>query len=418
MKKKTLLKTAFDTYCIVKQIGNGGNGTVYEATDSDSNPVAIKLLVQMDSTEKRKRFKNEISFCQKYSNKNIIAVKDCGFFADGDKEYIFYVMPLCKESLRARMRAKMSEQQVIKAFLDICNGLKYAHEHGCIHRDLKPENILIDQKDDYIIADFGIAHFSDLDKATTIETKPTARLANFSYRAPEQLEGFASPASDIFALGLILNEMFTGKIPSGENYKKISDVNEDYAFLDKLVQKMLSQNPSDRFANIDALLLDFEAYKSTQEKAKQIAALQAPLIVEEIKDSLIENPIAIKDIKIDNHRIIATLTNWPNSQWADIFPNALNPCTIFPYCYKHFQFYKNSAYYNISEFEDCSNKKDLLQGLIQQFQSAIVSTNNQYKDLIIKKHQKQKQEELLRRQSEIKRLEDEDNMNRFLKSLI
>lgn len=237
-----------------------------------------------------------VYFCLKNPNDYIIEVKDNGVYSDGKQENIFYVMPLYTKSLRQLMKEGISPEQTMKAFADICKGLAFAHSKECVHRDLKPENILFDGKEHYVVADFGIAHFQNSDKLTAIETKDSSRLANFSYHAPEQIEagGSITSATDIFALGLILNEMFTGKIPSGDNYKKISEVNSGFAFLDKVVQKMLSQNSADRYQSIDELNIDFEARKKAFENNKQIAALSQPLVEGEARDYLTDNPIRIE----------------------------------------------------------------------------------------------------------------------------
>lgn len=418
IKKNTILKTAFDEYKILEQIGEGGNGTVYKAIDSDGLDVAIKVLPKNISREKLKRFRNEINFCRKYSNENIIEVKDNGFYTEKEKEYIYYVMPLYECSLRKKMKNGMSIEQMIKAFWDICNGLKFAHSKGCIHRDLKPENILIDKKGKYVIADFGIAHFEDNDKITQVETKETSRLANFSYHSPEQLDGETYPASDIFALGLILNEMFTGKVPAGDNYKKISEINEDYAFLDKLVQKMLSQNPEDRYQNIEELNIDYEAQKRNFKNLKKITILSQPLVKSEARDYLTDKPISITDIKVKDNVLNITLSNTPNYDWINFYNKALGSYTSSPYCYTNFKFWNNNAKYNIEDLVNYSNVKELISRLISEFKQAISCANKNYAKHVVYAYNKKQEEEIKRRQIEINKLKNENNLNDFIKGLI
>lgn len=420
MKKNTILKTAFDEYTIVEQIGEGGNGTVYKATDSDNSVVAIKVVPKSISKEKLKRFKNEIYFCLKNPNDYIIKVLDNGVYSDGIQEYIFYVMPLYAKSLRQLMKDGISPDQSMKAFAEICKGLAFAHSKGCVHRDLKPENILFDGKSHYIIADFGIAHFQDSDKLTTVETREGSRLANFSYHAPEQIEnsGSITAATDIFALGLILNEMFTGKIPSGDNYKKISEVNADFAFLDKVVQKMLSQNPNDRYQCIDELNIDFEARKKAFENDKKIAVLNQPLVEGEAKDYLTDNPIRIEKINLSKGELIAKLTNMPNDRWERCYYSALNHFTSSPYCYKNFRFMGNEARYYLDGYLMNDNNKYLVKELIGEFKQAIESANQTYAEEVVDAYKKRKQQEIARRQAEIQRLESENKINEFLKDLL
>ena len=122
-----------------------------------------------------------------------------------------------------------------------------------MHRDLKPENILHDRRNDRLaIADFGVAQFSEDLIATLVETAPTQRLANFQYAAPEQRTpgGTITAQTDIYALGLILNEMFTGNVPHGTQFRVIGDVAPAFAFLDPLILQMLAQSPSERPGSI------------------------------------------------------------------------------------------------------------------------------------------------------------------------
>lgn len=421
MKKKTILKTTFDQYKIVKQIGEGGNGTVYKATDSDNAPVAIKVVPKNISREKLKRFKNEIYFCLNNPNDYIIEALDNGIYSDGEQEYVFYVMPLYAKSLRQLMKEGISADQSMKAFADICKGLAFAHSKGCVHRDLKPENILFDGEDRYVIADFGIAHFQDLEKLTTVETKEGSRLANFSYHAPEQIEagGSITLATDIFALGIILNEMFTGKIPSGDNYKKISEVNADFAFLDKVVQKMLSQNPKDRYQSIDELNIDFEARKKSFENTKRIAALSQPLVEGEARDYLTDNPIRIERIELNKGELIATLSNSPNNEWQYLYFNSPSQFSIsFPVCYKNFSFWGNKARYDLEDNLQYGNSKQIVESLVKDFKQAVESANRLYARNVVAAYQNRQKQEIARRQAEIERLESENKFNDFLKGLL
>jgi serine/threonine protein kinase len=107
---------------------------------------------------------------------------------------------------------------VLPIFSQILDGVESAHPQGVWHRDLKPENILYSLANGtLIVADFGIAHFEEQDLLTAVETQPNERLANFLYAAPEQKirAKSADSRSDIYALGLMLHEMFTGDVPLG-----------------------------------------------------------------------------------------------------------------------------------------------------------------------------------------------------------
>ena len=418
LKKNDNLYTAFDRYIILGQIGAGGNGTVYKVQNENGIICAAKVICKNDvSKEKIKRFKNEIGFCQKYDNDYIIKVIDYGYSQAGDKEYLFYIMPYYEYSLRKRISDGLNIETAVQIFMHLCEGLRFAHSKGCIHRDIKPENILIKSvENNCVIADFGIAHFMDDDKKTTVETKETSRLANFTYHAPEQASAGYSPepTTDIFALGLILNEMITGSVPAGENYKKIADINSDYYFLDKIVSKMICQNPSDRYQSIDTLLLDYTARKRQAEQEKKIATLKEPLLQGEIHDSLTNNPPKAIEIKYDRGLSIK-LSNSVNSKWERFYENALNGYTAMPYCYKNFRFSGCVATYsgNISNLS-----QNEIQKLVKDFQTAVSNANRSYASWLVLEAQRKQQEEIAYRQAEIQRLEKENDLNNFLKGLI
>lgn len=249
LRKGTTVYTAFSEYTIEKQISQGGNGTVYRVHNHNNERFALKAIDRnKTSSEKLKRFKNEIAFCENNDNPHIIKVLDHGTYTTNDENLVFYIMPEYELTLRNRIDKGITSEEILPIITQILSGLRFAHDKHVWHRDIKPENILIDQKGNVVIADFGIAHFSSDNLATIVETKLSDRMANFQYAAPEQREkgGLVDGHADIFAVGLILNEMFTHTLPIGSNYKKIGDVNPGYAWLDAVVDSMLQQMPDDR----------------------------------------------------------------------------------------------------------------------------------------------------------------------------
>lgn len=257
MAKKTLtFETPFDTYVSTGVIGEGGSGVVYSAINTDGEQFAIKALSpDRITTDKLKRFKNEIGFCQKNYHKNILSIIDTGIIVIKDVKCPFYVMKNYSGTLRTLI-GKLQPDNILKMFSQILDGVEAAHLVGVWHRDLKPENILYDKNNNLlIIADFGIAHFEEEEIYTAVETKVAARMANFLYASPEQKvrNQIVNKSSDIYALGLILNEMFTNEIIHGAGYKRISDINQDFAYLDDLVDSMRQQNPSNRPPSIEAI---------------------------------------------------------------------------------------------------------------------------------------------------------------------
>jgi serine/threonine protein kinase len=145
-----------------------------------------------------------------------------------------------------------SPDLLMSIFLQILDGVQEAHLRSIWHRDLKPENILYDPiTNSAVVTDFGIAHFAEDLLHTTVETRNSDRLANFRYAAPEQRANKkVDQRADIYALGLILYEMFTGELLQGTAHKQIGSVTQHFAYLDSVVEKMSRQSPDDRPTSI------------------------------------------------------------------------------------------------------------------------------------------------------------------------
>ena len=211
--------TAFETYTAISVLGEGGAGRVYLATNASAERLAIKVLSHV-STEKRRRFKNGVGFLRRMApHPNIVPWVADGSSKDPRAPGPFYVMPYYEGSLRDLIRAGVKATDVVALFGHLLSGLEAAHEQRAVHRDLKPENVLFRRAGSEIllaIADFGIAQFHPDDQETLVETTVGTRLANFEYHAPEQRRsgGVIDARTDIFALGLMLNELFTGEVPS------------------------------------------------------------------------------------------------------------------------------------------------------------------------------------------------------------
>lgn len=256
MAKHISFESPFDTYSVCKVIGEGGAGLVYEVTNSVGESFALKCLApERISAERLKRFKNEIAFCQKQDHPNIIKVADTGSALIKNVKCPFYVMRRYSGTLRTRMR-EVEPNDALRLFSQILNGVEAAHFANVWHRDLKPENILWSERDGtLVVADFGIAHFEEEEIYTAVETKAAARMANFLYSAPEQRVRGAPVdlRADIFSLGLILNELFTGEVPQGSGFKRVSDSHDAYGYIDELVDSMIQQNPKNRPPTIEAI---------------------------------------------------------------------------------------------------------------------------------------------------------------------
>ena len=245
-----IFETIFDSYQAVEKVGEGGSGQVFRVESEDGQTYAVKCLdADKISTKKLKRFKNELYFCLRNVHINIIQVHDYGTTTFKGKECLFYVMPYHEATLRSLIEEGIGLKKIPQYFSQILEAVQVAHQREIWHRDLKPENILYDSSSDLLlVADFGIAHFCEEFLQTSVETGRQERLANFQYAAPEQRTKGRSVdfKADVYALGLILNEMFTGEVPHGTNYKIIASMAHDFAHLDELIERMIRQSPDER----------------------------------------------------------------------------------------------------------------------------------------------------------------------------
>jgi len=195
-------------YDILGQAGNGAMGHVYKVRDRETGEtLALKLLKPEIASDQimMERFKNELLLARKITHKNVCRVYEfnrVGGVAYTSMEYVE------GESLRTVLRrsAGYPLRKGLDLALQICAGLKEAHAQGIVHRDLKPENIMIDAQGNVKIMDFGIAR--SMEATTQLTGSMTGTPA---YMAPEQVSG--KPVdfrADLYALGLILYEVFTG----------------------------------------------------------------------------------------------------------------------------------------------------------------------------------------------------------------
>jgi serine/threonine-protein kinase len=197
-----------ERYRIAGQLGLGGMGEVYRATDLVlRQPVALKFLPEAVGAAQPvlERFLNEVRIARQISHSNVCRVYDVG-----DYQGLHYISMefVDGEDLASLLRriGRLPSDKALEFARRICAGLSAAHETGVLHRDLKPANIMIDGRGQVRIMDFGLAGWTGQFQGAEI------RSGTPGYMAPEQLEGAeVTPRSDIYSLGVVLYEMFTGK---------------------------------------------------------------------------------------------------------------------------------------------------------------------------------------------------------------
>lgn len=317
-------ETTFHSYTLDGRVGEGGAGTVFKAHNEDGKPCAIKRLDPGKATsEKVKRFENELHFCKNNAHRNIIKVVDEGFTTVGVKKVPFYVMPFYSKTFRHLMSDGIPSEKILPYWAQVLDGVEAAHLQDVWHRDLKPENILYDSETDVIVvADFGIAHFEEEDLHTAVETRDDARLANFQYAAPEQrVRGKkVDQRADIYALGLILNEMFTHEILQGAGYKRIATAAPQFEYLDEIVDLMAQQGPEQRPNSIEPLKGMIRARGAEFVSRQKLTALRNTVIPSsQTDDPLIDSPVQAAPIDYRGGKIIFTLSQPVNHLWEQAF---------------------------------------------------------------------------------------------------
>jgi hypothetical protein len=255
-------------------------GIVYRARDRETGEqVALKVLKPEIAADAGivERFKNELRLARKITHKNVCRIHEFNRAADGTA---YISMEFVEgESLR-RVLSRFGNLGVrggTRIARQICAGLREAHVQGVVHRDLKPENVMVDREGNVKVMDFGIAR--SLETGTT---GTTGIMGTPAYMAPEQAEGKAvDPRADIYALGLMLYELFTGSTafkgdtPMAVALKQIHETPPAPrevepalpAHIEKAILKCLEKNPAKRFQSVDEL----EAALTKEAEVKPVA---------------------------------------------------------------------------------------------------------------------------------------------------
>ena len=411
LSKPIIFETAFANFTANDILGEGGAGRVYKANNESGSEFAVKMLDPMKATKERlRRFQNELLFSLKNQHPNIITVVDYGVFRDGKKTSPFYVMPLYAGSLRKLLLSRIPPDKVLVYFSQLLDGMEAAHLFRVVHRDLKPENVLYDEaKNRLLIADFGIARFEEEDLYTAVETAPSTRLANFQYAAPEQRSrGFTVDSrADIYAIGLILNEMFTGAIPQGTGYKTIGSVSPECGYLDDLVSTMLRQSADERPASIEIVKQQLIARKNEFVTRQRINELKQTVIsVTDIDDPLILDPPRLVNFDYDSNMLTLIFQHSVNQKWISALYNMDGYSSYLGKEPTRFSISGDKACINASEHE--------VQQIIDSFKSWLPTANRKYEEMIRK--EKIETEEEHRRQLQ-REVEEQERRQRVLKNV-
>jgi serine/threonine protein kinase len=270
-------------YEVLRKLGEGGMSFVYLAKEISSDAtVAIKVLSPKLATDKSsvERLRREAGLAMRLDHPNVCRILRLGESEDG---LIYLVMPYLEGELLSDRELRGGPMDVatgIAILRQVCAGLQHAHELQIVHRDLKPENIMLVRdggRDRAVVMDFGLAKERRADPALQKLTATGIILGTPEFMSPEQIRGRPLDGrSDIYAIGIVAFEMFTGKLPfQGRNAQEmmvarlrgrpatLRQVRPDLPVgLEKALSTAMASSPDDRFATAlefaEALTAEFD----------------------------------------------------------------------------------------------------------------------------------------------------------------
>ncbi|MCO5171699.1 MAG: serine/threonine-protein kinase [Planctomycetes bacterium] len=244
-------------YEVVRELGRGGMGVVYEVTDPAlPRRLALKLILDRADPDALARFKREVELLARVRHPNVVAVHAVGRAPEGP----YVLMDLVEGEPLSRLVGRFDAARAVEVVRALCGAVEALHAQGVLHRDLKPQNVLVRPDGTPVLLDFGLARGVWADRLTrTGEVLGTPR-----YMAPEQAEGRGSPTHgarvDVYGLGAILFELLAGAPPfaevQGGPIPALAAVLEREprwppvdAALGAVLRRAMARRPEDRFAS-------------------------------------------------------------------------------------------------------------------------------------------------------------------------
>lgn len=296
-----------NNFSFIRILGQGGQGVVVLATDNTGIEKAVKIM-QLPTSGGRAnkvkidRLKQDLDFCLNDNHPNIIRYDNYGEFPKDEEvktKFFYAVMDYYPQTLRdvINHREDYSPLQRLDLLIQLIKAVNAAHDKRIIHRDIKPENVLINGYH-LVLSDFGIAHFEDAGLTVADDL-----LVNRNYLSPEQkIEGDALTitfASDIYSLGLIINECFTGENPAGSDYRHIEQYYPYLFELDNIVDMMMSYRADER-PTADSVRIKLKIYN--HDIRNQLDEIKDSLRTEMIdEDSILQT--AAEDLIFSDHAL-------------------------------------------------------------------------------------------------------------------
>jgi WD40 repeat protein/predicted Ser/Thr protein kinase len=304
---------SFGRYRVIRRLGEGGMGTVYEAEQDDPlRTVALKVMrPDVDSPDHRKRFSQEARILGRLHHMGIAQVYDAGVTDTGRLYFAMEFirgLPLNEHARRPGLSAKACLELIAR----VCDAVQHAHDQGVIHRDLKPANIVVDEDGQPKVLDFGVAHAAGGGLlGSTAHTRTGQLIGTLGYMSPEQLSAQPSAVdarSDVYTLGVILFELLAHRLPYDLDRLPVHEV-----------ARIICQQEPSRLGSIDRRYRgDLEVIVAKAlEKEKKARYASATDLASDIRRYLRGEPIGVR-------RVSAAERSW---RWA-----RRNPVVAFLAC--------------------------------------------------------------------------------------
>jgi serine/threonine protein kinase len=262
-----LSKMEIPGYNISGELGAGGMATVYLAVQENLHrEVALKVMTPGLAVDETycERFLKEGRITAQLSHSNLLTVYDIGVY---ENHYYMATEYLPGGTVREKMNAGITVEEIVKVVVDIGHGLQYAHGKGFVHRDVKPGNFMYRSNGDCVLGDFGIAKAVD---SNTGSTKLGTSIGTPHYMSPEQAKGErVDHRSDLYSLGVVFFELLAGKPPFDADdpfsvaLMQISEpaplLPTEHKKFDPLIQRLMSKDRNERYNQADEFIEDLEA---------------------------------------------------------------------------------------------------------------------------------------------------------------
>lgn len=280
--------TTIGRYRIVRLLGEGGMGTVYEAEQEDPRRrVALKVIkLGLATPDRLRRFRRESQALARLQHPGIAQIYESNTADTGFGLQPYFAMEFIRGLPLKEYAAvhRLDTRQRLVLMAKICEAVQHAHQRGLIHRDLKPGNILVDETGQPKILDFGVARITEEDgqegdEQATMQTGLGQVVGTLAYMSPEQVLGQpleVDTRSDVYSLGVILYELMSGRLPYQVSHRQLpeavqtileeepaslSSINRTYrGDIETLARKALEKDKARRYESVADLVADIQRY--------------------------------------------------------------------------------------------------------------------------------------------------------------